>query len=114
MKTHASSLLLAALLASSVLPAPVACAGQASHLAFQRQGASAARKRKVYAGGVIRAGMTGAAVRRRLGEPNRVRFVPVLNSRHFYQVWYYQAPGSASPHPVLELDEHDRVLSVRP
>ena len=54
----------------------------------------------------IHAGMTGAEVRRRLGRPSRITLVPVLTSRHFYQVWRY-------PSVTVRLDEHDRVLDPR-
>ncbi len=55
----------------------------------------------------IHVGMTGAQVRRLLGKPSRITLVPVLTSRHFYQVWRY-------PSVTVTLDEHDRVLDIRP
>jgi len=81
-----------------------------------RQPAPTARRREpIFAGGAkVHAGMTGAQVRRLLDKPSRIKLVPVLNSHHFYQVWYYNAPNSASGPYVLELDEHDRVLNGRP
>lgn len=69
--------------------------------------------RKAPAGGRVRVRMTGAEVRRILGRPSRITLIPVLNSRHFYQVWYYKPAGGTSRPYVLGLDEHDRVLSVR-
>jgi len=73
------------------------------------------RRRKVFAGDAIHPGMTGKQVRQLLGEPSRITVVPVLNSCHFYHIWYYQSPGGRSSQPrVLELDEHDRVLDGRP
>ena len=78
-----------------------------------QQPAPLVRRRNVFAGvGKVHAGMTGAQVRHLLGMPGRVTIVPVLNSRHFYQVWRYQSSGSAPRPYVLELDEHDHVLSV--
>jgi len=66
------------------------------------------QRRGVLAGvGRVPAGMTGSQVRRLLGTPTRITVVPVLNSRHFYQVWRY-------PSVTVTLDEHDRVLNGRP
>lgn len=67
--------------------------------------------RKSSAEAAIHAGMTGAQVRRRLGEPSRITLVPVLTSRHFYQAWRYALPGASRPY-LVTLDEHDRVLSA--
>lgn len=59
----------------------------------------------------VNPGMTGVQVRRLLGKPSRITLVPVLTSRHFYQVWRYQRTSAGAPRFfVVTLDEHDRVV----
>jgi len=76
-----------------------------------KQSSLPTRMPKRVSAAAIHVGMTGAQVRRLLGKPSRITLVPVLTSRHFYQVWYYQSPGRTSPSYAVTLDEHDRILA---